>query len=99
MAPNHAFLDSIRDRIGSVTGLPPEAGSEEVTVQLHRALAGAPSRILAATLEDALGVTRRPNLPGTTEDRRANWSAALPVPLEDIETHPGPARIASILGR
>jgi len=95
--PNHAFLDSLRERIALLAGAGPESSTADVTLGLHRALARAPCRVLAATLEDALGVPLRPNLPGTTNDRRPNWSRALPLALEDIESHRGAALIASIL--
>jgi 4-alpha-glucanotransferase len=52
--------------------------------------------IATATLEDALGVKERPNVPGTTTER-PNWSVALPLPLEDIETHTTSLAIASAL--
>ena len=49
-------------------------------------LAEAPSRLLSATLEDAVGEDRRPNMPGTM--RPPNWSLPLPVPVEDLPGHP-----------
>ena len=52
-----------------------------------RRLAGAPSMLVAATLEDALALRRRPNLPGTT-DERPNWSPSLPLPLADVFARP-----------
>ncbi len=70
---------------------------EEVAARAYARLAEAPSRLRAATLEDALGVEERPNLPGTTS-QRPNWSLALPVPLEDLEAHPGVERLAAVMG-
>jgi 4-alpha-glucanotransferase len=52
---------------------------------------------LAATLDDAVAETDRPNIPGTDYLRR-NWSLALPVRLDEIEAHPLAARLASVLG-
>lgn len=60
-------------------------------------LATSPSRIVAATLDDAIYVEERPNLPGTT-DERPNWQIALPAPLEVILEHPGTHAVARILG-
>jgi 4-alpha-glucanotransferase len=54
---------------------------------------------VAATLEDALRVEERPNLPGTTAHQRDNWSLALPVPLEALTADVGVARLVEILGR
>ena len=60
-------------------------------------LASSPSRIVSATLDDAIYVEERPNLPGTT-DERPNWQIALPAPLEVILEHPGTRAVARILG-
>ena len=40
--------------------------------------------LLAATLEDALNVEERPNMPGTMSAHRDNWSLALPAPIEEL---------------
>jgi 4-alpha-glucanotransferase len=70
-----------------------------VTLAIHRRLAVAPSGLVTATLEDALGVAERPNLPGTTVDRRPNWSLALPKTIEEIEGDPRPRALAAVLQR
>ena len=49
-------------------------------------LARAPSTLLSATLDDAVGEVRRPNMPGAGE--RPNWSLPLPVVVEDLPAHP-----------
>ena len=51
----------------------------------HELLSRAPSLLLSATLDDAVGERRRPNMPGTTD--RPNWSLPLPVPVEDLPGH------------
>ncbi|MGY1603678.1 4-alpha-glucanotransferase [Geodermatophilus sp. SYSU D00815] len=61
----------------------------------YERLATAPSLLLSATLEDAVGEVRRPNMPGTTE--RPNWSLPLPVPVEDLPGHPLLKEIAGAL--
>jgi 4-alpha-glucanotransferase len=53
---------------------------------------------VAATLDDALAVEERPNMPGTT-DEWPNWSLALPVPLDEISAQPLVAEIAQLLRR
>lgn len=63
---------------------------------MHRALGQAPSRVLLATLDDALALEERPNVPGAGLDA-PNWSLALPLPLEDIEELELPRRIADAL--
>ncbi len=87
----------LRARLQETTGLPATAGVPEVVLATHRALAEAPSLVLAATLEDALGVTERPNMPGTV-DEWPNWRLALPEPLEEIERHPLVLAVARALG-
>jgi 4-alpha-glucanotransferase len=95
--PNHEFANSIRSKLSTATGLADGAPVEDVVEGAYRWLAEAPCALLAATLEDALGVEERPNLPGTVSEH-PNWSLALPHSLEEIEGHPGPRRIAEILG-
>ena len=64
--------------------------------RVHAGLGQAPSRILTATLDDALAVRERPNMPGTV-DEWPNWSLALPEPLEAIEQAALPRAIARAL--
>ncbi|MEZ5842012.1 MAG: 4-alpha-glucanotransferase, partial [Hyphomicrobiales bacterium] len=56
---------------------------EELSLALHGRLAGGPAAVVAAGIEDALGLVEQPNLPGTI-DEHPNWRRRLPVPLEDI---------------
>ena len=49
-----------------------------------------------ATLEDAVGVAERPNLPGTV-DQHPNWRLALPVSIEDLDDA-GAADLALVMG-
>ena len=58
-------------------------------------LAGAPSAIVTATLEDAMLSRRRPNLPGTLDED--NWSLPLPCTLEELQASPVAAAIAETL--
>jgi 4-alpha-glucanotransferase len=99
LTPNAAATEALRARLQELTGLEGGATPEAVTLAVHRRLAEAPSAVIAATLEDALGVAERPNLPGTTGARRANWALALPDSLEVIQVDPGPRALAGILGR
>ena len=46
-------------------------------------LAKTPSRLLAISLEDLLGVIDQPNIPGTV-DEHPNWRQRLPVAVSDI---------------
>ena len=93
-----ASYESIRQRLIQYAGLAPDATPEDAVVGAHRALAQAPSAVLVANLNDALGVVDRPNMPGTRHEW-PNWSLPLPVPLESIETAELPRRIAREMGR
>src|SRR4029077_17085164 len=86
----------LRQRLVEVTGLPDGSDPVDVAVAAYASLATAPSRIALASLEDALGVEERTNVPGTTSEW-PNWRLALPQPLEDIEQAAGPRRIAEAM--
>jgi len=98
LAPNEAAFLTVRDRLRALTGVPREAGVGEVVLRAHRLLAEAPSAMIAATLEDVLGLETRPNIPGTTAAVRPNWSVALPLTLEELRHDPRPLAIARALG-
>ncbi|MEX0658353.1 MAG: 4-alpha-glucanotransferase [Egibacteraceae bacterium] len=53
---------------------------EELVVAMHAFLAAGPALLVAAALGDAVGDTRQPNLPGTT-DAYPNWR----LPLADAD--------------
>jgi 4-alpha-glucanotransferase len=87
----------LRDRLARLAGVDPDgdAAVDEVTVRAHRALAASSSDLAVATLEDALGVGERPNLPGTV-DEHPNWRRALPHPIEHLDDGEAP-RIAEVM--
>ena len=78
-----------RSRIHLATGLGDDASTEEIVVATHEALAGAPSLIVVATLDDAVAMVDRPEPAG--HDRRvartgasrsiARWRRSSPIPL------------------
>ena len=80
------------------TGLGRDTPLTRVIVAAHRALADAPSVVVTGTLDDALSVEERPNMPGTI-DEWPNWSLALPKPLEEVEADPTVLSVASALER
>ena len=88
VTPDPSALALLRGRLRAAAGVGADADAGAVVGALHRRLAASPSVLVAATLEDALGVEERPNLPGTVITQRPNWSMALPVPLEDLDGHP-----------
>ncbi len=85
-----------KSQLEKATGFGPDTELSRVTVAAHRALADAPSMVVAGTLDDALGVEERPNMPGTVHEW-PNWSLALPKTLEEIETDPVVRAVAAAL--
>jgi 4-alpha-glucanotransferase len=67
----------------------------DVTAAVYSALAAAPSRLLSATLEDALAVRERVNTPG--DQQAPNWKLALPASLEQIRSDPHVTALADLL--
>jgi 4-alpha-glucanotransferase len=96
--PNENGTKALRDKLRDLGDLEEDASAEAAIEATHRALAQAPSRVLLATLDDAIAVPERPNVPGTVREW-PNWSLALPQPLEEIETMDLPRRIADALAR
>jgi 4-alpha-glucanotransferase len=96
--PDEAALGRLRDKLVTLTGVAADAPVEDVIVAAHRRLAGSPCALVGATLEDALALRLRPNLPGTTDERH-NWSVALPLPLEEALDDPLLGQVAEVLAR
>jgi 4-alpha-glucanotransferase len=97
--PDPDAAEGLRRRLVRAAGLRGEPSVPELTLALHRRLAAAPPMLVAATLEDALGVEERPNLPGTTGEARPNWSVALPATLEELARDPRVAALEEALRR
>jgi 4-alpha-glucanotransferase len=98
LQPNEQAVARLRQQLAEHTGAAEDDTVERVVDLAHRALARAPSVLVTATLDDALAVCERPNVPGTVSER-PNWSLALPLPLEQIETSPLALSIAACLER
>lgn len=75
---------------------------DDLVLSLHRALVASPCRIVLASLGDALGDLRQPNLPGTI-DEYPNWRLPLadgsgrPVTLEEALGSEGVRRLTDLL--
>ncbi|MBI1846422.1 MAG: 4-alpha-glucanotransferase, partial [Candidatus Rokubacteria bacterium] len=98
LVPNEAGFAEMRERLRDRIGLSADAPVERVVEETHRLLARAPSALVTATLDDALAVEERPNMPGTTT-QWPNWSIALPAPIEEIERRRLPRAIAAAVAR
>src|SRR6202171_318082 len=94
--PEHR-LHHLREKLVNMTHLPDATPPVDVAVAAYTELARGRPRIVLASLEDALGVPERPNVPGTTTEF-PNWRLALPASIEEIETADGVNRIANVMG-
>jgi 4-alpha-glucanotransferase len=99
MEPNEESSAALRRKLVERTGAAPGDPVEDVVAGVYRDLARAPCALLCASLDDALAVEERPNMPGTTGGSWPNWSLALPVPLEEIRRRELPRRVAAELRR
>jgi 4-alpha-glucanotransferase len=95
-SPSRREAARIVERLARFAGVRADAPLDEAIVAAHRSLGATPSMLVTATLDDALAVAERPNMPGTT-DTWPNWSIALPKPLEEIRDHPLVMRVATAL--
>lgn len=98
LSPNVDGTIGLRDRLREWGGLDDGASATQAVEAAYALLGEAPSVLVVATLDDALGVERRPNMPGTV-DEWPNWSIPLPEGLEEIEADPRVAAIAARLRR
>lgn len=97
--PDAAELEGLRRRVASLTGVPADADTAAVVLSAHRVLAAAPPALVGATLEDAMLVAERPNMPGTVPPARSNWSTALPRPIESLARDPFVTQLVAALRR
>lgn len=98
MSPNEESTLEIRSRVARLAGLDDSAGPEQAVEAVHRRLAGAPSMLTCATLDDLARAERRPNIPGADEVR-PNWSLPLPMTLDQIMADPLAAELADVFNR
>ena len=96
--PNVEGNAQLRRRLGEWSGVDEDAPVREAVLGAYELLAESPSAVITPTLDDALLVSERPNVPGTTHER-PNWSLALPKSLEEVEADPTVAEVAATLGR
>ncbi len=85
----------LRAKVKAWTGADDNLPPAQVVDRVYRLLGDAPCALVTATLDDALTVEERPNVPGTV-DEWPNWRLALPAPLEDLEHAPLAQSIAAL---
>lgn len=83
LKPFKSTVELMRRSITSAANAGPKASTEDVITRVYAKLAECPASVVAAMLEDALGVQERPNMPGTVDDW-PNWRLSLPLGLEKI---------------
>lgn len=92
-------LGEMYRRITEWTGTERDGTLEQAVVGAHRVLAEASSRLVTATLDDAMGAEHRPNLPGVTTDRYPCWMVPLPQTVEELTRSHLAAAVASELNK
>ncbi|MGH9311378.1 MAG: 4-alpha-glucanotransferase [Vicinamibacterales bacterium] len=98
LSPNADGTREIKARVRRLTRASVRTPLPELVGRIHESLAKAPSRILTATLDDAMVVEERPNMPATN-DEWPNWRLALPRPIDTLFDDPLARRIARALDR
>jgi 4-alpha-glucanotransferase len=98
LEPDEEAAAELHIKLMSRTGSNQATPAAEVVARAYADLAAAPCLLLAASLDDALALEERPNMPGTT-DEWPNWRLGLPVMLEEVEQMALPRRIAASLSR
>ena len=97
-APDDSEYAVMGQKLAESAGSPPDAPVGEVIAGAYGAVAGSPCALVAATLDDMLGVELRPNVPGTV-DESPDWCLALPKPIEQIEADPLVSAVAGVMRR
>lgn len=98
LRPNARGANAMRDRLRALTGVTEDAPVAQVIEAAYQVLARAPSAVITATLDDALAVEERPNIPGTTT-QWPNWCIALPKSLEALPGDPLASAVARALAK
>lgn len=62
---------------------PPEKMTEDLSVSLHELLGRTRSLVAACQLEDLMGLTGQPNVPGTKHEQ-PNWQRKIPLTVETL---------------
>jgi 4-alpha-glucanotransferase len=86
----------MRENLERLVGPVADRPVPDIAAEVHRHLGRSPAMLAIATLEDVLGVSARPNQPGTTTER-PNWSVALPVLVDELPEDQSAGRILDAL--
>jgi 4-alpha-glucanotransferase len=94
--PDRWGHEKFRSKVMNASEVNEEADVAIAILQTYEQLTDAPSMILMADLETACVTAERPNMP-SAPGKYPNWSVALPVPLETLETAEFPRTLAQVL--
>lgn len=94
--PNEKGIEAMRKKLAKSIKLKQNAGVEETIEATYRLLADAASLVATVSLDDALAVHERPNMPCTLHEW-PNWSLALPGGIEALENSELAKRIAAAM--
>jgi 4-alpha-glucanotransferase len=96
--PDRAGSEKFRSKLLEISGVEAGADVTEAIIKTFEQLAEAPSMIVLAELEAACVAAERPNMPSAC-GKYPNWSLALPVTLEELQSAKLPRRLSEILNR
>lgn len=91
LAEEGLLPSDFRHAAAGAVGLPAELPAG-LAVAIHRFIARTPSVLVTVQLDDMVGATRQPNLPGTT-NQYPNWRIRSEVSIEDL---PGNERFLAL---
>jgi 4-alpha-glucanotransferase len=94
--PDRAGSEKFRHKLLEMSGVQSGADATEAIIKTFEQLREAPSMIVLAELEAACMTAERPNMPSAC-GKYPNWSLALPVTLEELESAELPRRLSAIL--
>jgi 4-alpha-glucanotransferase len=94
--PNEKGTQKILKRLQAVLHLPAHANVADAIVKTYALLAKAPSMMKVASIDDALAIEERPNMPGSTN--WPSWCLGLPSPLESIQKNKLVKAISKVMG-
>ena len=94
--PNEKGIKAMRKKLARLANINDHADIEETIEAAYRLLSEAASFVATASLDDALAVHERPNMPCTV-DEWPNWSLALPGGLDALEESGLAKRIATAM--
>jgi 4-alpha-glucanotransferase len=97
--PDESASQRLREILLKTSGLEADADVTLAITKTFEQLAEAPSAIVMASMEAACVTAERPNMPAAAGGKYPNWSLALPLPLEDLESSEVPHKLAQILNR